>query len=78
MTPFPWSSFAILAALILLVIPVFHIIGQWAGYRVLKGDNYRYPVIGKLVEGQLHKPYTVQELAPASSGELSDSEKDIS
>ncbi|GEM_PF-402512 len=39
----------LVALLILLVIPLFHIMGQWAGYRVLKGDDYRYPVIGKLV-----------------------------
>ena len=39
----------LIALLILLVIPLFHIMGQWAGYRVLKGDDYRYPVIGRLV-----------------------------
>ncbi len=35
---------------IMFIIPLFHIMGQWAGYRVLKGDNYRYPIVGKLVE----------------------------
>ncbi len=40
----------IFAMLIILVIPLFHILGQWAGYRVLKGDDYHYPVVGKLVE----------------------------
>ncbi|MFN8386089.1 MAG: DUF4870 domain-containing protein [Anaerolineales bacterium] len=39
----------IVALLILLVIPLFHIMGQWAGYRVLKGDDYKYPIVGKLV-----------------------------
>ncbi len=39
----------ILALLIALLVPLFHIAGQWAGYRVLKGDDYWYPVIGKLV-----------------------------
>jgi hypothetical protein len=29
--------------------------GQWAGYRVLKGDDYHYPVVGKLVEKRLAK-----------------------
>lgn len=38
-----------IALLILLVVPLFHILGQWAGYRVLKGDDYRYPLIGRLV-----------------------------
>jgi len=40
----------LVASVIILVIPLFHILGQWAGYRVLKGDDYQYPVIGKLVE----------------------------
>ena len=34
---------------IVLIVPLLHILGQWAGYRVLKGDDYRYPVVGKLV-----------------------------
>ncbi|MCC6299141.1 MAG: DUF4870 domain-containing protein [Anaerolineales bacterium] len=38
-----------IALLILLLVPLFHIMGQWAGYRVLKGDDYRYPLIGGLV-----------------------------
>ena len=40
----------IVALLIALIVPLFHIMGQWAGYRVLKGDDYRYPIIGRLVE----------------------------
>src|SRR5258706_44485 len=35
---------------IILIVPLFHIMGQWAGYRVLKGDNYHYPLLGNLVE----------------------------
>lgn len=46
-------GFMLIALLILLVIPLFHITGQWAGYRVLKGDDYLYPVIGKLIEARL-------------------------
>jgi uncharacterized Tic20 family protein len=42
--------FSLLIALfILMVIPCMHILGQWAGYRVLKGDNYHYPIVGKMV-----------------------------
>jgi len=37
------------AILVVLFIPLMHILGQWAGYRVLKGDDYRYPLIGGLV-----------------------------
>jgi uncharacterized Tic20 family protein len=40
---------------IVLLLPLFHIMGQWAGYRVLKGDDYRYPVVGGLVEKWLTK-----------------------
>jgi uncharacterized protein len=35
---------------VILIIPLLHILGQWAGYRVLKGDDYRYPMVGKWVE----------------------------
>ncbi len=40
----------LIAMLILLAVPLLHILGQWAGYRVLKGDEYRYPIVGRLVE----------------------------
>ncbi len=42
-------GFMLIALLIALIAPLFHIMGQWAGYRVLKGDDYRYPLIGKLI-----------------------------
>jgi uncharacterized Tic20 family protein len=35
---------------LILLIPLLHILGQWAGYRVLKGSDYHYPLIGKLVK----------------------------
>lgn len=40
----------LIAMLIILAVPLLHILGQWAGYRVLKGEDYRYPLVGKLVE----------------------------
>lgn len=39
----------LIATLIVLLVPLLHILGQWAGYRVLKGDEYRYPLIGNWV-----------------------------
>jgi uncharacterized Tic20 family protein len=42
--------FSSIGAGILFVIPLFHILGQWAGYRILKGDDYHYPIVGKLVK----------------------------
>lgn len=38
---------------ILLILPLLHILGQWAGYRVLKGDDYCYPLVGRLVEKRM-------------------------
>ncbi len=29
-----------------LIVPSFHILGQWAGLRVLQGHNFRYPLLG--------------------------------
>jgi uncharacterized Tic20 family protein len=40
----------LMATAIILILPLFHILGQWAGYRVLKGDDYHYPILGKFVE----------------------------
>ena len=40
---------------ILLVIPLLHILGQWAGYRVLKGEDYRYPIVGRIVERRIRQ-----------------------
>lgn len=45
--------FSLVAFVIFLCVPMFHILGQWAGYRVLKGDNYHYPVIGRLVQKRI-------------------------
>jgi uncharacterized Tic20 family protein len=35
---------------LILSIPLLHILGQWAGYRLLKGEDYRYPLIGRWVD----------------------------
>lgn len=43
------------AVLVILFIPLMHILGQWAGYRVIKGDDYRYPLVGRLVGKWLDK-----------------------
>jgi len=52
----------LIALLVVLFVPLLHILGQWAGYRVLKGDMYRYPMIGKLVEKRLsRKAQTFEE-----------------
>ena len=40
---------------IVLLVPLLHIMGQYAGYRILKGDDYRYPIVGKRVERLVFK-----------------------
>jgi len=47
------GALLLISILVLLLVPAMHILGQWAGYRVLKGDDYRYPLIGPLVEKSL-------------------------
>jgi len=51
----------LISAVLILSVPLLHILGQWAGYRVLKGDDYRYPVIGRLVENWSSKNSTLEE-----------------
>ena len=51
----------LIAAVTILSVPLLHILGQWAGYRILKGENYRYPLIGKLVEKQISKKMEIEE-----------------
>jgi uncharacterized Tic20 family protein len=57
-------GFSLLAFVIFLLIPLFHILGQWAGYRVLKGDDYHYPVLGKLVEKWIARQTSLSESIP--------------
>jgi len=56
----------LVAMLIVLIVPLLHILGQWAGYRVLKGDDYHYPLLGKLVERWTQKSM-VQPLVNVSA-----------
>ncbi len=46
-------SIMLIALLIFLVVPLFHITGQWAGYRVLKGDDYFYPILGRIIKARV-------------------------
>jgi uncharacterized Tic20 family protein len=73
MSTFGLVLFAIsmlIATLILLLLPLFHILGQWAGYRVLKGDDYHYPLVGRLAEKWMQT-----KLAPSAAAV---SEKNVS
>ncbi|HUE98410.1 MAG TPA: DUF4870 domain-containing protein [Anaerolineales bacterium] len=51
----------LISFVLILFVPLLHILGQWAGYRVLKGDNYLYPLIGRVVERWISKNSTIEE-----------------
>jgi uncharacterized Tic20 family protein len=51
----------LVSAILILSVPLLHILGQWAGYRVLKGENYGYPLVGRLVEQQITKRSVIEE-----------------
>lgn len=40
--------FLVVWMLALLLLPLYHILGQWAGVRTLQGHNYRYPLVWRL------------------------------
>jgi uncharacterized Tic20 family protein len=56
-----FSVTVLLAILLLLFLPFMHILGQWAGYRVLKGDNYQYPFVGRFVDQWMSKYPAIEE-----------------
>jgi len=59
---------SLIAIAIILLIPLFHILGQYAGYRVLKGDDYHYPVLGKLVEKSISRKTSLPESTAGDGG----------
>ena len=63
----------IIAMLIILIMPLLHILGQWAGYRVLKGDDYHYPFVGRLAERWMANKtqFTAEDGGSSIKGETS-------
>ena len=57
------GAILLISIFVLLVVPLLHILGQWAGYRVLKGDNYRYPWIARFVENRMATTSAIEEKA---------------
>ena len=51
----------VISFVLILLVPLLHILGQWAGYRVLKGDDYHYPLVGKLTETWISKNHGLEE-----------------
>jgi uncharacterized Tic20 family protein len=37
-----------------LIIPIFHVLGQWAGLQVLRGRDFHYPLLGGLIEKSIN------------------------
>ena len=58
------SGSMLIAAAMVMVIPLFHVLGQYAGYRILKGDDYRYPLAGRLTEQWLSGKEITSTLSP--------------
>jgi len=58
---FIFGVFLLFAFLMALLVPFLHIAGQWAGYRVLLGDNYHYPLVSGLVDKWISIRPTVEE-----------------
>ena len=56
-----FAASVLVSILLLLLLPFMHIMGQWAGYRVLKGDNYRYPLVGHGVDKWISTHPTLEE-----------------
>jgi uncharacterized Tic20 family protein len=62
----------LISFVLILFVPFLHILGQWAGYRVLQGDDYRYPFVGKLVERWVvNKPPLAEDGGLSLKGESS-------
>ncbi len=55
------GAILLLGGVVILLIPLLHILGQWAGYRVLKGDDYHYPLVGRLVDKWITKKFVSAE-----------------
>jgi uncharacterized Tic20 family protein len=51
----------LIAFVLILAVPLLHILGQWAGYRILKGEEYRYPLIGRFVETRMSRNSTKED-----------------
>jgi uncharacterized Tic20 family protein len=51
----------VISFVLILLVPLLHILGQWAGYRVLKGDDYHYPLVGNLTEKWISKKRSLEE-----------------
>lgn len=38
---------------VIIVMPVYYLLAGWAGFRVVRGHHFRYPILGKLIERRM-------------------------
>lgn len=60
--------FLVCLGVLILLAPLFQVLGQWAGLRILQGHDYRYPLIGRLVANWLAKREAAALLRKGHSG----------
>jgi hypothetical protein len=46
----------IIQFLMIFAGPLYILLGLWAGLRVLKGKDFRYPILGKMIADRLDEP----------------------
>lgn len=47
---------AFLMSCTMLILPLFHILGQWAGLQTLLGRDFKYPLLGRWMEKRAPRP----------------------
>lgn len=57
------ATIVIVWLLVLIVLPAYYVLAGLAGVRVLGGHNFRYPILGRIIERRVEASQPV-ELAP--------------
>ena len=47
--------------IVTIVMPIYYLLAGWAGFRVVRGHHFRYPILGKIIEKRME---TSQHLEP--------------
>lgn len=56
--------FLILGIIIILGLPTYHLFAMIAGIQVVKGRDYRYPILGRLIAKRLPQEKPVSDITP--------------
>jgi uncharacterized Tic20 family protein len=49
--------------IMMIVMPIYYLLAGWAGLRVIRSHQFRYPILGKMIEKRIQK---AQSLEPVS------------